>query len=335
MIANIVSVHVNEEDIEKFRIATNYNHAGTRKEPGSVRFDVLQSKADPTRFTLYEVFMTEADVAYHKTTDHYLKWRETVAPFMAEPRSAVTEEIVCCDTPEAHKVPICFIAHRGYSGKYLQNTEEAFLKAVEHGSGGIETDVRVTKDGVLVVNHDSEAHYADGTNLAISEHTYEELIAKPLRNPFTDTDLRVCTFKRYLEICRDGHMVCFIEFKGSFTDEQINEAFVMAGEVYDLSMCELQSFNYDNLVRTHEAFPDLKIMLTCDEHDELVDRCLEDGFDIDMQFHGLKASTVAQFHEKGLKVAVWTANTVEALAYCASLNVDFIESDLFSSIDGE
>ncbi|MBQ9997340.1 MAG: glycerophosphodiester phosphodiesterase, partial [Clostridia bacterium] len=46
---------------------------------------------------------------------------------------------------------ICFIAHRGYSGKYQENTEEAFLEAVKHGSGGIETDVRTTADGVLVV----------------------------------------------------------------------------------------------------------------------------------------------------------------------------------------
>ncbi|MBQ1956098.1 MAG: glycerophosphodiester phosphodiesterase, partial [Clostridia bacterium] len=58
---------------------------------------------------------------------------------------------------------ICFIAHRGYSGRYQMNTDEAFLKAVEHGSGGIETDVRVTADGVLVVNHDDEAKFADGT----------------------------------------------------------------------------------------------------------------------------------------------------------------------------
>ena len=60
----------------------------------------------------------------------------------------------------------CFIAHRGYSGKYLQNTEEAFIKAVEHGSGGIETDVRITKDGVLVVNHNETAVFIDGTELS-------------------------------------------------------------------------------------------------------------------------------------------------------------------------
>lgn len=225
---------------------------------------------------------------------------------------------------------VCFIAHRGYSGKYLENTEEAFIEAVKHGSGGIETDVRVTKDGVLVVNHNSTAVFEDGTELAIETSTYAELTAKPLRNPHTDTKLYVCTFERYLEICRDGNMVCFIEFKGEFSDEMINEAFVMADRVYDLEMCELQSFNYDNLVRAHKAFPKLKIMLTCGEHDELVDRCLVDGFDIDMAYSGIEDRTVEMFHEKGLKVALWTANTEEAFKYCLSKNVDFIESDVFS-----
>lgn len=225
---------------------------------------------------------------------------------------------------------ICFIAHRGYSAKYLQNTEEAFLKAVEHGSGGIETDVRITKDGVLVVNHNSEARYADGTEMEISDHTYEELISKPLENKFTDTDLRVCTFRRYLEICRDGNMVCFIEFKGHFPDEKIKEAFELAEEVYDLSMCSLQSFRFDNLVRAHKLFPKLGIMLTCGEHNEDVERCIEYGFDIDMHFGGIDDETVKLFHDHNLKVGLWTADTLEELAYCVSKNVDYIESDVFS-----
>ena len=43
---------------------------------------------------------------------------------------------------------VCFIAHRGYSSKFHPNTEEAFLGAIAHGSGGIETDVHFTADGV-------------------------------------------------------------------------------------------------------------------------------------------------------------------------------------------
>ena len=224
----------------------------------------------------------------------------------------------------------CFIAHRGYSGKYLQNTEEAFIKAVEHGSGGIETDVRITKDGVLVVNHNETAVFEDGTELAVSEATYEELSAKPLLNKVTDPKIYICTFRRYLEICRDGNMVCFIEFKGRFPDEKINDAFTLAAEVYDLKMCSLQSFDLDNLIRAHEAFPDLQIMLTCGEPNEDVYKCLELGFDIDMAHSGIYKSLVDRFHKKGLKVGLWTANQPQELELCRLMEVDYIESDIYS-----
>ena len=224
----------------------------------------------------------------------------------------------------------CFIAHRGFSGKYLQNTEEAFIKAVEHGSGGIETDVRITKDGVLVVNHNETAVFCDGTELAVSEATYEELSRKPLLNKFTDTEIYICTFRRYLEICRDGNMVCFIEFKGHFPDDKIDEAFRMAEEVYDLKMCSLQSFDLDNLIRAHKAFPDLQIMLTCGEPDEDVYKCLELGFDIDMAHSGIYKKLVDRFHEKGLKVALWTANEPHELELCRLMDVDYIESDYYA-----
>ena len=97
MIANLVSVHVKPEYIEQFKEITTYNHNNTRKEPGNVRFDVLWNKDDPTRFTLYEVFADADAVAHHKTTEHYNKWRETVADYMAETRSAVSNTPICFD----------------------------------------------------------------------------------------------------------------------------------------------------------------------------------------------------------------------------------------------
>ncbi len=224
---------------------------------------------------------------------------------------------------------ICYIAHMGYSGKFLGNSEEAFLEAVKKGYGGIETDVRATADGILVTNHDDVVHYEDGTELAVAEHTYEELRKKPLWNPKTNSKQYLCSFRRYLEICRDGNMFCFIEFKGEFTDEMTNQAFTMACEIYRLDMCELQSFEYENLVRAHEMFPELQIMLTCGYHDDNVDRCLIDGFDIDMDIVGIREDTVKLFHEKGLKVGIWTANSMEQMDFCVALHPDFIESDYF------
>lgn len=51
-------------------------------------------------------------------------------------------------------------AHRGASGDFQENTREAFLGAHDQGADWVELDVRLTKDGSLVVNHD--AAYADG-----------------------------------------------------------------------------------------------------------------------------------------------------------------------------
>ncbi len=226
---------------------------------------------------------------------------------------------------------VIFIGHRGYSSRYLENTDEAFIKAAEHGSGGVETDVRKTKDGVLVLSHDGAITLKDGSQMEIADHTYAELTAQPLKNRFTKSELYLCTFRRYLEICQQYDLVSFIEFKGGFSDEFIIEAFNMAREVRgDLSKCSLQSFDMDNLVRAHQLFPDLPIMLTCDEHDELVDKALEYGFDIDMEFSNLDKQTVKQFHDAGLKVAVWTCNLRATVTYALSLGVDYIESDVYA-----
>ena len=223
---------------------------------------------------------------------------------------------------------VCMIAHRGYSGVYHENTELAFRKAAEHGSGGAETDVRITKDGEFVCSHNSSVILKDGTELEIADHTLAELTAQPLkRKNIGETYL--CTFKRYLEVMKENDMVCFIELKGSYTDEQVNGVFTLAAEVYDLSRCILQSFDFDNLLKAREQFPDLPIMLTYGEGDTGWERCIEHGFSIDADYKVVTEEMVQAFHDAGLEFAVWTANDIFSLNYCKSLGVDYIESDLF------
>jgi autoinducer 2-degrading protein len=81
-----VNVHVKPENVDDFITAIIKNHEGTRKEPGNVRFDVLQDRDDPNRFFLYEVYQTEEAFKAHQQQDHYLTWRETVQDWMAEKR---------------------------------------------------------------------------------------------------------------------------------------------------------------------------------------------------------------------------------------------------------
>jgi quinol monooxygenase YgiN len=84
-----VFVHVKPDAVDAFTAATFENARSSVTESGVVRFDVVQQEDDPTRFLLIEIYRTPADPARHKETAHYLKWRDTVEPLMAEPRHSV------------------------------------------------------------------------------------------------------------------------------------------------------------------------------------------------------------------------------------------------------
>ena len=86
MIATTVRVKVKPENVDGFIAASIRNHENSVKEPGNMRFDVLQSNDDPTLFLLYEAYESKEHAAAHKETAHYTEWRETVADWMAEPR---------------------------------------------------------------------------------------------------------------------------------------------------------------------------------------------------------------------------------------------------------
>jgi quinol monooxygenase YgiN len=83
-----VTCLVKAESVTAFREATLANARASVQEPGIARFDVLEDRSDPTRFVLVEVYRNEDAPAAHKDTDHYKRWRDTVADMMAEPRTA-------------------------------------------------------------------------------------------------------------------------------------------------------------------------------------------------------------------------------------------------------
>jgi quinol monooxygenase YgiN len=83
-----VHVRVKAECVEAFKQASLENARNSVKEPGIARFDVVQQQDDPTRFVLVEVYRNADAPAKHKETAHYAKWRDTVAPMMAEVRTS-------------------------------------------------------------------------------------------------------------------------------------------------------------------------------------------------------------------------------------------------------
>jgi (4S)-4-hydroxy-5-phosphonooxypentane-2,3-dione isomerase len=94
MIVTCVYISVLPASVDRFIEATKENHFESVREPGNLRFDLIQQSDDKCRFMIYEAYETEEAAAYHKSTAHYLKWRDTVKDYMAEPRKGVKYQIV-------------------------------------------------------------------------------------------------------------------------------------------------------------------------------------------------------------------------------------------------
>ncbi|HFE65644.1 MAG TPA: glycerophosphodiester phosphodiesterase [Chloroflexi bacterium] len=77
--------------------------------------------------------------------------------------------------PFANQGGVVVLAHRGWSGRFPENTMLAFRKAAELPIDGLEMDIHSTRDGVLVVCHDPMVdRTTDGTG-AIQDYTLAEL----------------------------------------------------------------------------------------------------------------------------------------------------------------
>lgn len=86
MNVTLVEINIKPEHVDEFLAVFQANHEGAIKEPGNLRFDVLQDPDVSTRFFIYEAYLDEAAVLAHKKTPHYLTCVEKLDEMMSEPR---------------------------------------------------------------------------------------------------------------------------------------------------------------------------------------------------------------------------------------------------------
>ena len=168
-------------------------------------------------------------------------------------------------------------AHRGWSEKYPENTMLAFRKAAELGVDQIEMDIRVTKDGELVVFHDaSVGRTTNGTGL-VCEHTLEELRALDagIKKGEEFAGEKIPTFLEFLEFAKSlPEMTIDFELKEYNQDGPLNEYYAelcdrtlaLIDEYGLTDRCVINSFGgniheyiqekYGNKYRHHVFFPE-------------------------------------------------------------------------------
>ncbi|MGM9906547.1 glycerophosphodiester phosphodiesterase family protein [Lactobacillus sp.] len=173
-------------------------------------------------------------------------------------------------TAGAAKAPVRFIAHRGYSTKYPENTTLAFEKAGEEaGIWGIETDVANTSDNKLVILHDNTL--ARTTDISQNDPNYGKKINDI---PFDQVenykikgvldgidkdqiydDLHLPTLRQYLDICKKYGKEAFLELKNINNMEALKEVVKEINEAGMQKQTTLISFNIGELEEVRNVIP--------------------------------------------------------------------------------
>lgn len=206
-------------------------------------------------------------------------------------------------------------AHRGYSGRYPENTMLAFEKAVEAGCDGIELDIQTTKDGVLVVFHDETIDRVTDGSGRIADYTFAEL------KEFNAAALwsgihgicRIPSFEEYCLWASGQSLITNVELKtGKYYYENIEED--AAAMIYKYGLEQriiFSSFNHVSIVKTKALAPDIPCAALIEEtgFGNVAYYCSKYGFEYcHPGIGGLTEDIVNECKEKGIGLNVWTVN---------------------------
>lgn len=207
------------------------------------------------------------------------------------------------------------MAHRGASGFAPENTMAAFKKALESDADCIELDVRLTKDGVPVVIHDSHIkRTSNGGKQFIHDLTLAELKTYDFGAWFSPeyTGERIPTLEEVLQLIQSCEMQLNIEIKnGPIIPDDLEEKVLDLVYKYNVNHRVMySSFDHMRLQKIYALDRTAKIGLVF--HINLinlfsyVDRIGIDVFSIHPNYFYITSDMVQQAHNRGIKVNTYT-----------------------------
>lgn len=225
-------------------------------------------------------------------------------------------------------------AHRGYSGRFPENTMLAFREAAKTGCYGIELDVQLTKDGQLVVIHDERIDKTtDGTGY-VRDYTLEQLrgfnAAASWNGKFGFQPIP--TFEEYCQWAAGEKLVTNIELKtGVYYYEGIEEKTLEMVRKYGLTDRVLfSSFLHSSITILRKLAPEIKCGALV-ENDGLGNPgyyCEKMDFQC---FHPgwmcLPKEDVDSCKAHGIELNVWTVNDMDVLERLVEWEVDGLISN--------
>lgn len=226
--------------------------------------------------------------------------------------------------------PITITSHRGFSGKYPENTLLAIQKALELGVDRIEIDVHQTKDSVLVLMHDKTIDRTTNGKGTIKALNYKELQVFSAGVKFDSLFLeeKVPTLAEILKMVQ-GKAQLIIEIKEGHAyypniEQRIIETIAKAKAK---DWCIIHSFKDEVLDKVHELDSTIvvhKLLFSPLFYDFTKPTYLAE---FSVYHRSITVGLVKKIHKMDKKLNAWTVNEAAKMQKLKALGVDGIITD--------
>ena len=236
------------------------------------------------------------------------------------------------DSIKFEKKNVKIVAHRGLSGIERENTMASFIAAGNRSYWGIETDIHKTADGQFVVIHDENTLRVSGVTCDVEKTDMSVLRSIRLYDKGREEvrqDLCLPTLIDYIRTCKRYEKYCVLELKNAMEEEDIGRIIEIIETEEYLDRVVFISFDFDNLVYVRNYRPNQTVQFLFKEvTDEIFDRVLAHGFDVDVRYKGLNAENIKKLHDAGIKVNCWTVDDPEQGEALVNMGVDYITTNI-------
>lgn len=211
------------------------------------------------------------------------------------------------------------IAHRGGAALYPENTLDAFRQAEALGVDMIECDVHVSRDGELMVIHDSTLDRTGGRPLRVADLTAQELAQIDVGPGQGVPTLR--------EILSTLQIPCVVEIKTMAVVEGLLRLF--ASDASLIQRVIPLSFHHRAIKELTDRVPGLEAgVLLVGTPIDLAHMVRAAGVRlVSLKYDLVNRDLVRDMHQEGILVGVWTVNDPAAIAAMVDADVDAIGSD--------
>ena len=212
-------------------------------------------------------------------------------------------------------------AHRGASEYYPENTLSSFAAGVDMGANGIETDVQISKDGVLMIYHDDTMEAKTGFAGSICDYTYEELRRARVRNEKYGREDCLMTFEDFLKYFAWRDLTFAIELKVTGIGAPVIDMIRKYG-VLEKSI--ITSFQYEALVECYEYDKSVRLgWLFFERKADTLDLLAAIGaYQACPMAKAITREDIEAYRAAGLSCRAWGISDTDVMKYAVKIGVD-------------